>query len=339
MSTIKYNGSVIASFGKNTMVELPCKGKVMKDNIVVEQGRSEEEYTAGQTAEYNRFWDAYQKKGAYMDNMGAFAGTAWSKDTFKPKYSIRPLNGQMLFWSSYIGGDLAQMLYDCGVQIDLSKCYQINQGFAYSTFTRIPELDLTKTGKNNISLFNSCYNLVTIDKLIVSESNGFLAWFNECPKLTNLTIQGTIAQNDFDVSQSPLLTHDSLVSIITALKDISQNLKDDPSLTDNIVTLGKTNAEKLTSAEIAIARYKGWKIHPLIEFKIDGKTYYANIGDTWIGSGLVGSSIDSGKEFYLDDDDRVRTVAGSNPVHLKDQEYRQYGYDVLVDGGEYITTY
>jgi hypothetical protein len=288
--------------------------------------------------EYDRFWDSYQKNGEPGYFMGAFAGTGWSAETFKPKYDIRPWNGQMLFWSSYMEEDLAQMLVDCGnKKIDLSQCFQIDQGFAYSRFTRIPELNMTNTGTKNVSMFNSCPNLVTIDKLIVSESNGFLAWFNECPKLTNLMIEGTIAQNDFDVSQSPLLTHDSLMSIIRALKDFSS----DTSGTEHKVTLGETNALKLTSEERKSAKDKGWTIYPTvaetITVTINGTSYVVNNGTTWVSSGLAGEENEEGKPFYVASNGEVMTPDGSDTLHLGGREYAERGDDILVDGGEYVT--
>lgn len=287
--------------------------------------------------EYDRFWDSYQKNGEPGYFMGAFAGTGWSAETFKPKYDIRPWNGQMLFWSSYMEEDLEQMLDDCGVKIDLSQCFQIDQGFAYSHFTRIPELNMTNTGTKNVSMFNSCPNLVTIDKLIVSESNGFLAWFNECPKLTNLMIEGTIAQNDFDVSQSPLLTHDSLMSIIRALKDFSS----DTSGTEHKVTLGETNALKLTSEERKSAKDKGWTIYPTvaetITVTINGTSYVVNNGTTWVSSGLAGEENEEGKRFYVASNGKVVTTDGSDTLHLGGRNYAERGDDVLVDGVEYVT--
>jgi hypothetical protein len=88
-------------------------------------------------------------------------------------------------------------------------------------------------------------------KLVVHENLKYTNTFSNCPALTTLIIEGTIGQNGFDVSSCTKLSHDSLMSIINALKSGVSGLT---------VTLGSANLAKLTDAEKAIATQKGWTL-------------------------------------------------------------------------------
>ena len=65
----------------------------------------------------------------------------------------------------------------------------------------------------------------------------------------------TVSTNayDYKLSSSKNLTHDSLISIINNLYDISDK-------NSQKLTLGSTNIAKLTSEEIAIATSKNWTV-------------------------------------------------------------------------------
>lgn len=100
--------------------------------------------------------------------------------------------------------------------------------------------------------FSNCYVLHTVSKIGVAESTTFISTFTNCIELRNLTIDGVIGQNGFDVHWSTKLTHDSLMSIINALQTKTSGTW--------TVKLGTTNLAKLTDAEKAIATQKGWTL-------------------------------------------------------------------------------
>lgn len=212
-------------------------------------------FEAGKKSEYDAFWDAYQQSGrAEIDYSFAFAGGRWDETTFIPKYDITPYTAANIFYFSGMKIDLAEHLDKCGVKLDFSKASTTSMAFAFSKFTRIGAIVL-KEGTSCQYLFNQCGLLVTLDKLTISENNDVIGMFNYCDDLANLTIEGTIGKNDFNVSWSPL-THDSLMSIINALQDKTA----DTSGTAWVVTIGEANRAKLTAEELYIAEAKGWEV-------------------------------------------------------------------------------
>ena len=86
----------------------------------------------------------------------------------------------------------------------------------------------------------------------IDENTKFSSTFTACRELVNLTVDGVIGQNGFDIHWSTKLTHESLMSIINALADKSG------TGTTFTITLGTENLAKLTDAEKAIATQKGW---------------------------------------------------------------------------------
>lgn len=213
-------------------------------------------FDAGVKSEYDRFWDNYQKNGEPMSYAMAF-GSKWDDITFKPKYPIIATgNGNSMFFGNSIT-NLKAKLEECNVYLDTSEVTTFSDTFAYSKMTHIPEISTISASKV-ASPFGYAQSLHTIDKLILKDdgSQTFGAMFSSCTALENIVIEGKIGQNGFDVHWSTKLTHDSLMSIINALKDYSG------TGTTHTVTLGSANlsADKLSDAEKAIATQKGWTL-------------------------------------------------------------------------------
>ena len=190
----------------------------------VERAKSDydEVYEAGKQAEYDAFWDSYQNDGSRRDYQFAFC--KWTDACYKPKYPI------VITSSKY-----TQLFYDSKITdtlVDIDVSHSSNTSAMYLAFGFMT-------------------SLVTIRKLIVHEGLGYNGTFSACGNLENLTIEGTIGQNGFNVSACTELSHDSLMSIINHLKDGVSGLT---------VTLGSTNLAKLTDAEKAIATQKGWTL-------------------------------------------------------------------------------
>ena len=213
-------------------------------------------YDAGKQAEYDRFWDLFQQNGTRVHYNNAFVGSGWVPDLLNFKYDLRVVHGGSMFFD--YGNDFAsppslkQILADAGVSLDFTKTENLNNMFGYSAFCEIGELDLsTALTSWTPGLFDHCKYLKTIDKLILPPNTTFQGWFSGCAELENLTIEGTI-KNDFSVSDSPKLTHTSIMSIINCLET-----KTSGTFT---CSLGATNLAKLTNAEKAIATGKGWTL-------------------------------------------------------------------------------
>lgn len=211
------------------------------------------DYDAGKLAEWSVFWDTYQCKGKRDNYNNAFA-TYWHDDIFKPKFDIIPTSLAQTFYATGIV-NLIDKLAEQNVKFDTSKCTYYLQAFQSASITHYPTIDMSKA-TNASYAFGSHAKVVKIEKLIVSNSTPFSNMFQTASDLEELTIEGTIGQNGLSVQWSNKLTHDSLLSILNALADKTS----DTSGTTWTVTLGETNAAKLTETEKAIAEKKGWLI-------------------------------------------------------------------------------
>jgi hypothetical protein len=212
-------------------------------------------YEAGQKSEYDRFWDAVQNYGNRKNYNRGFCGFSWTDENFKPKYDIRPSESNAAY--SMFGyaaiTDLAKILEEKKVELDTSNASGLFQEmFANSKVTRIPTLNITKaSGVTN--MFANCEGLTTIEKIIISENTPTGYMFNGVSNLENVIFEGVIG-NNIDFSTCSKLTHDSLMSIINALKDFSG------TTTTKTLTLHANSKALLTDSEKAIATQKGWTI-------------------------------------------------------------------------------
>ena len=62
---------------------------------------AEENFDEGKQAEYDRFWDAYQENGNRTDYRNAFVGYFWNKETLRPKYTCKVVDGGSMFSQCY----------------------------------------------------------------------------------------------------------------------------------------------------------------------------------------------------------------------------------------------
>lgn len=188
---------------------------------------NEEGYSKGYSAgtqnglptTWDYFWDSFQIRGTRTDYNAAFRGDGkrgWTADNFIPKYDIIPKGVCMfMFANSKIEGDLTEILLECGINLKTNNCTNLTQAFSSTLFTRIGEVDLT-----GVTSSTGCYGLFaswgtsrleTIDKLIINRTNVFTDVFKGCDRLRNLTIEGTIAQKDFNLQWSTLLSRASIL--------------------------------------------------------------------------------------------------------------------------------
>ena len=162
-------------------------------------------YNSGKKAEYDRFWDEYQKNGKRADYTNAFS-YGWNDKAYNPKYNINTAGSNMLY------------IYQ-STEITDTK---INIKVANGTARR---------------MFYSATNLKTIKNLNVNKGVPFAENFVGCTALQNLTIEGTIGQNGFDVRWSTLLSKESIESIINALTN-------NTTITNPTITLSLTAINK-----------------------------------------------------------------------------------------------
>lgn len=151
--------------------------------------------------------------------------------------------------------------------LNTKSCNLMQEMFSgCSSITEIPELDTS----NIISMwymFFKCTSLTTVPMLDVSKINNVYNMFNNCSSLVTLgglknlgmSYQTNWIENVYlatlNLSDSPLLTHDSLMNVINNLYDIKSK-----GVKTQTLQLGDTNKAKLTAEEIAIATNKGWNV-------------------------------------------------------------------------------
>lgn len=220
-------------------------------------------YSKGTAEGYSQaesdFWDAFQQNGNRTFYEYGFCNTAF--EPLRPKHKVVPTSRVICMFEYLKKTKVIGKAY-----FDLSKCqittqsagtggyYATFRGNEYSSLEVIEDIGMQPGGY--YQTFRYQQKLRTIEVLRVLENTKFDSAFYQCGSLENLTIEGTIGQNNFNVSWSTKLSHDSLMSIITALKDYST----DTSGTQWVVTLGTTNLNKLTDAEKAMATQKGWTL-------------------------------------------------------------------------------
>lgn len=174
-------------------------------------------FEAGKKSQYDEFWDNFQKYGNRYEYYYGFAGLGWNDDSFNPKYNIIPkYSGIYCFCYSKIT-DIAESLKKCGVVLDTKLCTDFSSFFANSKTKTVPLLNVAAATYALTNLFVDCFELITIEKLIVSENVRFASsTFSHCEALENLIVEGTIGQNNFNVQWSPKLSKASWISIMTA---------------------------------------------------------------------------------------------------------------------------
>lgn len=217
-------------------------------------------YQKGKQTQTDAFWESAQKTSAgalRTDYSYAFAGAMWNDETYLPKYNIAPSNCSNMFFHNYeIHSPFKCSEYpNAPITIDTSSSTSFDR-FIYDCVVKAVPTINTTAATRLFSAFSYAVGLETIDKLILKSdgSQTFSSVFQGTTTLENIVIEGTIGQNGFDVSPCTKLTHDSLLSIINALKDYSG------TTTPKTVTLGATNLAKLTDAEKATATEKGWTL-------------------------------------------------------------------------------
>ena len=144
-------------------------------------------------------------------------------------------------------------------RIDFGKCKSANSVFGNANIKNITaDFSNCETLNNTFSLSDSSASIQDNITIKVSAKcvfeNTFL--YNTLLKELRFMEGSVIGTNGLNLMRSPLLSHDSLVSVLHALEDKSG----DTSGTSWTVTIGNTNIAKLTAEEQRIASQKGWNL-------------------------------------------------------------------------------
>ena len=151
--------------------------------------------------------------------------------------------------------------------LNTKSCNLMQEMFSgCSSITEIPELD-TSNVTSMWYMFFKCTSLTTVPMLDASKIINVYNMFNNCSSLVTLgglknlgmSYQTNWIENvsvaTLNLSDSPLLTHDSLMNVINNLYNIKSK-----GVKPQTLQLGNTNKAKLTAEEIAIATNKGWNV-------------------------------------------------------------------------------
>ena len=134
--------------------------------------------------------------------------------------------------------------------VDTSNVTDMNEMFSDCfALTTVPLLDTSNVTNMN-AMFTGCSALTMIPLLDTSNVTNMNEMFSTCSALTTLGGFKNV-KTSFNLSNSPLLTHESLMNVINNLYDLT-------SLTTKTLALGSTNLSKLTDEEKAIATGKNW---------------------------------------------------------------------------------
>ena len=209
------------------------RGLVEGEKVGYEKG-SAEGYAQGEADgrknEYDEFWDNYQNYGNRTDYQRAFSGVGWTAKNFKPKYDIAPTGqgAQGLFYLAFNNEseplDLATLLEENGVVLDLSNTTYAAAAFQGNGLKRLPVIDASKKLKEMREVFRLVYKLEVIDGLILQAdgSNTWLIAFDGTRALREITkIEGVIG-NDISIP-SPQLNKLTLTNLINALSETTSN--------------------------------------------------------------------------------------------------------------------
>lgn len=208
-------------------------------------------FEAGQKAEYDRFWDAFQDNGNRLDYGNTFKGSYWNNRNFRPKYSMAVSSHGVasMFENCGYVGDLVELCEKQGITIDFSEGFEFSKVFYGTKFTRIGVIDARKATR---FYYVFCYssNLKTIDKIIAAETTPFSQSFQGLGALEEIRFEGTIGVS-LQIQNSPLLSEASVRSILAHLKDLT-------GASAQTLTFHSEVGAKLTEAQKAEITAKNW---------------------------------------------------------------------------------
>lgn len=216
-------------------------------------------YEAGKKAEHNRFWDFWQNNGKRRVYDYAFYGLDL-KD-FYPKHDLVLQQANWFMRDAVCSTgklDLAERLKECGVTLDTSTATDLAYFLYQAEISRVPQLDFRNKPTGTVYVMFGGH-IEVIDKIMLPADGMHLyGVFRYCTALREVQIEGQINPHAngiaFQLGDSPNLSHDTIMSFVNALADMSGDTSD----TQFVAKFGSTNLAKLTEDEKAIMDAKGW---------------------------------------------------------------------------------
>lgn len=227
--------------------------------IIAEENRKLYECVNGDKVDakswYDEFWDGIQNYGnriSYQDGFKEWSGF----EELNTKYPIKSIT----LYATFSGCRSLKRLpiVECANSDGLfDSCYG-----AFTQCENIESIDFDVTNKATTmpwqATFYNCKKLKRIKKIVVLENQVFVKLtFDLCEALEDITIEGTIGQNGFDIHWSTLLSADSLKSIINALSTTTTGL------TITLPTTAQANYEAVYgtgSWSVLVATRSNWTI-------------------------------------------------------------------------------
>lgn len=218
------------------------------DTVGYEQGY-DKGYADGQQAEYDRFWDAFQKNG--KRTMYHYAFARWVDECYNPKYPVCPEHAGEMFANS----EITDIYKNGAVAVDFSNTYAMSATFQNANKLKaLGIIDMRKVTSNTYYTFAS-NSLEKIEKIILTDNGQpklYTQTFQFMYKLAVIAFEGTIFDT-VSFADSPLLTNASVQNIIDHLKDLT-------SATAQTLTLHATVGAKLTDAQKTAISAKNWNV-------------------------------------------------------------------------------
>lgn len=210
---------------------------------------TEAAYNEGVQAEYDRFWDAFQQSGNRTTYRYAFAGSAWTEETLKPKYPIKIVDttansrrGVGMFYSLANDNNTQFDATEICKMVDFSEAIHLNLLFcnAYAKNITVNASKATNLGQ---AFQCSDSGMNTNITLTVSDAcTNFYNTFYYCSELTDLTFtEGSEIAASINLQWSPL-SKSSIESVMAALSD---------------TTTGTTASFKQTAVDTAFETAEG----------------------------------------------------------------------------------
>lgn len=166
------------------------KFEVIADEVY-SKGLTEGE-AQGRQAACDEFWDTLQNNGALTNYTLMFANPNWTDNIFNPKHNF-----------------VSSTFYRCWYSAD--------------KITRIPKI-LDGSNASTVTGFNQAFygmnNLVKIEKIISRKEAPWTNTFESCIRLAEVQFDGVVGR-DIDLSDTKVLTAESMKSLINVLADYS----------------------------------------------------------------------------------------------------------------------
>ena len=130
---------------------------------------------------------------------------------------------------------------------------------AHGAFSRCSDLKFLDLSEFNTTfgpstdVFYSCTHLEEIRGEIENTANNWTLWFSGCVKLREVRFKANSIKGDFTISQSPLLSAESVQSIVDGLADMTGG-------TSYKLTLHADVKAKLTEEQLATIAAKNWTV-------------------------------------------------------------------------------